>query len=145
MKIAIALLACLIALVVVLVLRSRKMPQEVHQKVDPKVDLGSISYSQVDMTERFGDNERLTPEGWIETVAINLREKDPEKVGLPPLGASADKVYEIAARLSKLREHFPIPSDGVYCPVCHIANIDIHRLHTPCPKCGRDLLKFGWD
>jgi hypothetical protein len=37
-----------------------------------------------------------------------------------------------------------IPSAGVYCPVCHIANVDLGRLRTPCPQCGRPLLKFGW-
>ena len=105
----------------------------------------AFSYSQVDITERFGDNERLKPDEWIETVPVNKTAQEPEKVGLPPLGASADMVYEIAARLSKLREQIPIPNDGVYCPVCHIANIDIRRLNSPCPKCGRKLLKFGWD
>jgi hypothetical protein len=57
----------------------------------------------------------------------------------------ADEIYRVASRLSALRESIPIPNDGVYCPVCHIANIDLGRLRTPCPQCGRALLKFGWD
>jgi exosome complex RNA-binding protein Csl4 len=137
MKIIIALIVLAVAAVAILTVRRRQTPQ----KLDPK----TISYSQVDITEQFGDNERLKPEDWIETVAINKSARDPEKVGLPSLTASADDVYRIAAKLSKLREQIPIPNDGVYCPVCHIANIDIKKLNTACPKCGRNLLKFGWD
>jgi hypothetical protein len=66
-------------------------------------------------------------------------------MGLPPPGADADEVYRVADRLSALRESVPIPNDGVYCPVCHIANGDLQRLRMPCPQCGRPLLKFGWD
>lgn len=66
-------------------------------------------------------------------------------MGLPPVGADADEVYEVAAKLSALRESFPVRDDGVYCPVCHVANVDLGRLQTPCPRCGRPLLKFGWD
>jgi len=137
MKIILGLVVLAVVVVVVLVMKRKQTPQ--------KLDTGTISYSQVDITERFGDNERLKPEDWIETVAVNKNTKDPEKVGLPPLAANADQVYGIAARLSKLREQIPIPSDGVYCPICHIANIYIKKLNTPCPKCGRKLLKFGWD
>jgi hypothetical protein len=66
-------------------------------------------------------------------------------MGLPPAGAGADEVYRVASKLSELRESIPIPNDGVYCPVCHIANVDLGRLRKPCRKCGRALLKFGWD
>ena len=51
----------------------------------------------------------------------------------------------VASKLSQVRESIPIPNDGVYCPICHIANIELAKLRTPCPKCGRALLKFGWD
>lgn len=104
-----------------------------------------ISYSQVDITEAFDDNERLGPDEWITTVPLNASTQNPESMGLPPAGAGADEVYRVASRLSALRESIPIPSDGVYCPVCHIANVDLGKLRTPCPQCGRGLLKFGWD
>jgi hypothetical protein len=102
-----------------------------------------ISFSQLDITEQFGDNLRLKPEDWIATVPLNKSAKNTK--GLPPLNASADEIYNAGAKLSKLRESIKIPSDGVYCPVCHIANTQLTKLHTPCPKCGRPLLKFGWD
>jgi hypothetical protein len=137
MKIIVLLVALAVVAVVVLVAKRKQTPQKMYPE--------TISYSQIDITERFGDNERLKPDDWIETVAINKSARDPEKIGLPPLAASPDRVYEIATRLSKLREQIPVPNDGVYCPICHIANIDIKKLNTPCPKCGRKLLKFGWD
>lgn len=104
-----------------------------------------IRYTQLDITEAFGDNERIRPEEWISTVPLNKMDPNAEAVGLPPVDASADEVYSVAASMSQIRESFPVPSDGVYCPLCHIANIQIAKLHTPCPKCGRPLLKFGWD
>lgn len=105
----------------------------------------NYSFSQVDMTERFGDDQTLMPSDWIETIPVNSRVKEPESMGLPQLGANDDEIYRIASHLSTLRESIPIPNDGVYCPICHIANIDLAKLRTPCPKCQRDLLKFGWD
>ncbi|WP_234083076.1 hypothetical protein [Azonexus sp. R2A61] len=105
----------------------------------------SISYSQVDTTERFGDNLGLAQDEWIATIPLNEMTQDPESMGLPSVGASADEVFRVASRLSQLRESIPIPTDGVYCAVCHIANIDIGKLRSPCPQCGRELLKFGWD
>jgi hypothetical protein len=104
-----------------------------------------ISFSQVDITDRFGDDQRLGPDEWIETTPLNSSIPDPEAMGLPPMGADADEVYRIADRLSALRESIPVPNDGVYCPVCHIANVDLGRLRMPCPRCRRPLLKFGWD
>ena len=106
---------------------------------------GQISYSQLDITETFGDNERLKPEDWISTVPLNKMTPDGQASGLPPVEASDEEVYTVAARMSQIRESIPISSDGVYCPVCHIANTQLAKLHTPCPKCGRPLLKFGWD
>ena len=113
------------------------------KKEKPPVE--SMSYSQVDITVAFGDNERLGPDDWITTVPLNATTMNPVSMGLPPAGAAADKVYQVAAKLSVLRESILIPNDGVYCPVCHIANVDFGRLRTPCPQCGRPLLKFGWD
>ncbi|MBI3870607.1 MAG: hypothetical protein HY299_18925 [Verrucomicrobia bacterium] len=104
---------------------------------------GELSYSQLDITERFDDPLRLKPDDWIQTAALN--ESVPDGKGLPPVGASADEVYRAADRLSRFRESIAVPNDGVYCPVCHIANTQLARLRAPCPKCGRPLLQFGWD
>jgi hypothetical protein len=68
-----------------------------------------------------------------------------EANGLPPADATDEEVYAVAARMSQIRESIPIANDGVYCPICHIANVQLAKLPTPCPKCGRPLLKFGWD
>ena len=106
---------------------------------------GPIQHLQVDITERFGDDQRLGPDDWIETTPINRLEPDPESVGLPSLTAEDEEVYRIAAAMSAVRESLPLARDGVYCPICHIANIDRGKLRTPCPKCGRALLQFGWD
>ena len=106
---------------------------------------GQISFSQLDITESFGDNARLKPDDWIATVPLNKTSPSGQASGLPPVDANDEQVYEIASQLSKLRESIPIPSDGVYCPICHIANTQLAKLRTPCPKCGRALLKFGWD
>lgn len=114
---------------------------EVPQSAPPE----QFSFSQVDITERFGDNLSLTAHDWISTNPLNSSVPDPLSMGLPPIGASDDEVYRIAERLSRTRESVPIPDDGVYCPICHIANVALARLRTPCPKCGRELLKFGWD
>jgi hypothetical protein len=110
-----------------------------------KIPTEAISYSQVDITERFADNRRLGKDDWISTTPLNSRTRNPESAGLPAPDADSEEVYRVASKLSALRESVPIPDDGVYCPVCHIANVDLGRLRTPCPKCGRELLKFGWD
>ena len=104
---------------------------------------GEISYSQLDITERFDDHLRLKPEDWIATVPLN--KSSPNAKELPPVDATADEIYQAGARLSQLRESIAVPNDGVYCPVCHIANTQLAKLRTPCPKCSRPLLKFGWD
>jgi hypothetical protein len=105
----------------------------------------TISFSQTDITESVGDNLKLKPEDWITTIPLNLTVPNPEASNLPAKNASPEKIYEIATTLSKIREQISIPSDGVYCPVCHHANIQLQKLHTPCPQCGRALLKFGWN
>lgn len=107
--------------------------------------VSAMMFSQVDVTEAFGDNEQLGPDDWIKTVPLNTSTADPVSMGLPPVGSGADEIHRVASKLSELRESIPIPNDGVYCPVCHIANVDLRRLRTPCPQCGRSLLKFGWD
>lgn len=104
-----------------------------------------ISFSQVDTTERFGDNIGLQPDEWIPTIPLNSVTREPESMGLPSVKAADDEVFEIASRLSRIRESIPIRDDGVYCAICHIACIDLGKLRTPCPQCGRELLKFGWD
>jgi hypothetical protein len=117
-------------------------PFRKKKKVQPFA--GPIQHLQVDITERFDDDLGLGPDDWIATTPINRLDNDPESVGLPSLAADAEEVYRIAAAMSAIRESLPLGRDGVYCPVCHIANIDRGKLRTPCPKCGRGLLQFGW-
>lgn len=119
---------------------TKKKKQDV-QFVAPE----QLSFSQADITERFDDHLPLGVDDWITTVPLNAMNPNPTAQGLPPVGASEEEVYRVADALSRLRESISIPSDGVYCPVCHIANVSLARLRTPCPKCGRELLKFGWD
>jgi len=119
-----------------LTLRLRKV-----EMMDPR----AISFSQLDITERFDDNQSLGADDWITTTPLNATIEDPESAGLPSIDADSEQVYQIASTLSELRESMPIPNDGVYCPICHIANVDLGKLRTPCPQCGRGLLKFGWD
>ena len=120
-----------------------KQPAPQTKPTSQTVSPGEISYSQLDITERFDDHLRLKPEDWIATVPLNR--SVPTGKGLPPVDAGADEVYKAADTLSRFRESIRIPSDGVYCPICHIANTQLAKLRTPCPKCGRPLLKFGWD
>lgn len=105
----------------------------------------NISFSQVDTTERFDDDQGLGPDDWIATIPLNTLVHDPQSMGLPPLGASHEEVYRVASGLSSVRETVVLPDDGVYCPICHIASVDLGKLRTPCPKCERELLKFGWE
>ena len=104
-----------------------------------------IGFTQLDTTERFGDDLSLDADDWIDTVALNTLVDDGESMGLPAIDASEEEVYSIAAQLSSIRESIEIPNDGVYCPTCHIANVNLSLLRTPCYKCGKELLKFGWD
>jgi hypothetical protein len=106
---------------------------------------GPISFTQLDITDNFGDNERLGAADWIRTTPLNLSNPDPAAMGLPSFDATPEEIYQVAEELSRIRESIPIPDDGVYCPVCHQANIELSRLRSPCPQCGRPLLKFGWD
>lgn len=110
-----------------------------------KIATEAISFSQLDITDRFDDNQRFGKDEWVPTTPLNSEITNPESAGLPSQGADSEEVYRVASKLSALRESIPIPNDGVYCPICHIANIDLGKLRTPCPKCGRELLKFGWD
>ena len=118
-----------------LTLRLRKV-----ELVDPE----ALSFSQFDITDRFDDNSNLGAEEWISTTPLNTSVPNPEASGLPSLDANDGEVYQAASVLSELRESIPIPDDGVYCPVCHIANTDLGKLRSPCPQCRRPLLKFGW-
>src|SRR5262245_56255066 len=63
---------------------------------------GEISYSQLDITERFDDHLHLKPDDWIPTVPLN--KSVPNGKGLPPVDASADEVYKAAEKLSQFRE-----------------------------------------
>lgn len=114
------------------------------------VDPRRLSFSQTDVPKSAGENLSLGPNDWIETMPINALV--PEAQGLPPLDATEDEVYRVAERLSRLRESLRISGklpdklsgDGVYCPTCHIANSQLSILRKPCPRCGRELLQFGW-
>lgn len=115
------------------------------KKSSQKIPPGQISFSQLDITENFGDDQRLKPADWVSTTPLNKITQNVQNSGLPPVGADDVEVYAVASALSQMRESIPIPNDGVYCPICHIANTQLSKLRTPCPKCGRPLLKFGWD
>jgi hypothetical protein len=104
-----------------------------------------VSFSQLDITERFDDHLRLQPDEWVETVPLNRSIPDGQAAELPPVDAGDDVTYRFAERLSEIRESIQVPTDGVYCPVCHRAGTDLSKLRTPCPNCGRPLLRFGWD
>lgn len=99
----------------------------------------------MDITEGFGDDAGLDPSDWVAPKPLNLEVPNPEQMGLPGVAAGDDEVYSIASQLSSVRDLAQVPRDGVYCPVCHIANGQLQRLGTPCPKCSRRLLRFGWD
>jgi hypothetical protein len=121
----------------------RKQPSQSSAPQPQSMPPGEIGYSQLDITENFDDHLRLKPDDWIQTIPLNR--SVPDGKGLPPVTATEDEVYRAGAELSKIRESISIPNDGVYCPVCHIANTQLAKLRTPCPKCSRPLLKFGWD
>lgn len=108
------------------------------------MDPHAIGFSQLDIIERLDDDQTLGVDDWITTIPLNSRVPDPVSSGLPSLDADTEMVYRTALTMSELRESVPITGDGVYCPICHIANVDLAKLRTPCPKCGRGLLKFGW-
>jgi len=59
--------------------------------------------------------------------------------------AGFEKVYEIGMQLSFLREQISNLPDGVYCPICHIANTSANKLHTPCPECRKKVIKIWLD
>ncbi|MCZ6879799.1 MAG: hypothetical protein O7F13_01570 [Gammaproteobacteria bacterium] len=112
---------------------------------EPIDDSEGLSFSQVDSTEGFGDNLEMESTEWIKTNPINEAMDNPETMGLPAVGSTEDEVYRIASNLSLVRESISISDDGVYCPICNHANVDIEKLRMPCPTCGRELLAFGWD
>ena len=117
--------------------------KKAERKTVTQMPPGEILFSELDITERFSDDLQLKPDDWIPTVPLN--KSLPDRKDLPPATASDEEVYKAAAKMSEMRESIPIPRDGVYCPICHIANTQLTKLRTPCPKCGRPLLKFGWD
>jgi hypothetical protein len=124
--------------------RQKRQPNR-PQPQAPPLTPDNISFTQLDIPKDFGVNERLGPEEWAPTVPLNATTPFPGSRGLPPLIAKAEEIHAFARRLSRQRVAIADPSDGVYCPVCHIANTQLSKLHTPCPKCHRALLRFGWD
>ena len=103
-----------------------------------------IGFTQLDITENFDDHLGLSKEDWINTIPLNERTETPEQQGLPAVDANSDAIYQLALNLSQIRESIAGLDDGVYCPICNHANIDLTKLNTPCPKCERPLLQFGW-
>lgn len=110
------------------------------EQVDPK----EIGFTQLDITETIGAPPGLGADDWIETTPINAQPGAEGMRGLPPLTAGEDEVHAAAVKLSAIREEVGVEGDGVYCPVCHIANVDYSWLREPCPRCRRPLLAFGW-
>ena len=102
----------------------KKKATSPEQSITPE----AISFSQVDMTDRFGDNLALQPNDWIETAPLNARIKNPKSMGLPPSGATEEDAYRVADRPSRLRESMHIANDGGYCPICHITNTQLSLL-----------------
>src|SRR5215475_5666807 len=74
-----------------------------------KIATEAISFSQLDITERFDDNRSLGTDDWISTTPLNSTVTNPESVGLPSPGADSEEVYRVASKLSSLRESIPIP------------------------------------
>ncbi|MEQ1643384.1 MAG: hypothetical protein ABL959_08095 [Pyrinomonadaceae bacterium] len=109
------------------------------------VDPSTLSYTQVDITREFDQNLSLTNEDWVDTMPINEFLGNDNNGNIPALGAIDHEIYRVALSLSEIREEFHVPGDGVYCPICHLANTDITKLGEACPKCERPLLAFGWN
>jgi hypothetical protein len=109
-----------------------------------RIDLSKVSFTQVDFTESFGDNLKLKPEDWITTIPINSNCPNTESMGLPPLDANSDQVYVIAEYLSLLRGQITGLNDGVYCPICHMANNEIKKLHEFISNCFEVEVKAGY-
>ncbi len=107
----------------------------------------NYKFSQLDITEQLDDRSHLKLEDWIRTTPL-ISTLDPIegiKMGLVSPEAPPDEVYERAVKMSRIRNSVNNPEDGIYCPICHKASIDLQKLGTPCPTCNRPLLRFGWD
>src|SRR3954471_1253027 len=85
-----------------------KQPSPQSKAATQTIPPGEISYSQLDITERFDDHLHLKPDDWIPTLPLN--KSVPNGKGLPAVDASADEVYKAAARLSQFRESIPVPN-----------------------------------
>jgi len=79
------------------------------QPVTPTGNPQQILFSQLDTTPQFGDNTSLTVNDWIRTTALNTLVEKPETMGLPPAGTGEEATYNVADRLSRLRELMNIP------------------------------------
>src|SRR6516162_2905598 len=79
-----------------------KQPASKSKAAPQTLPPGEISYSQLDITERFDDHLHLKPDDWIATVPLNKSVSSGK--GLPPVSASDDEVYRVAERLSRFRE-----------------------------------------
>jgi hypothetical protein len=66
-----------------------------------KMSRNQISYSQLDITEKFGDDAQLKPEDWIPTMPLNNLTSRGQASGLPPIDASDEEVYTVAEKMSQ--------------------------------------------
>ena len=55
-------------------------PFNKKHKVSAAVAPQQISFSQVDITDGFGDNLLLGPDQWVDTVPLNVSVPDPARV-----------------------------------------------------------------
>jgi len=102
-------------------------------------------YGQLDVIEPERD-VKMTSSDWVQTVPIIVNDDYRETLGYAHKDDSPEEVYERAMMLSMVRnQHIKDDSDGVYCPLCHIANIELSKQGDPCPQCERPLLRFGWN
>ena len=60
------------------------------EQVDPQ----TLSFSQLDITERFDDNANLAADEWISTTPLNTSIPTPEATGLPSPEATDEEVAE---------------------------------------------------
>jgi hypothetical protein len=135
--------------VVLSVYRYRAFRAATNRTDQTVVDLREVSFTQTDVTKSSVNSLSLGPSDWIETTPINASVPEKQRPrGLPPLDATEDQIYRIADCGSRLRESIrrsdQLSGDGVYCPICHMANTQLSLLRKPCPRCGRELLLFDW-
>lgn len=107
--------------------------------------------TQLDMPRDVTEQLRIQSEDWVPCVPIRGKNTAYIYDQLPTTDLTDEETYTLAKQLSDVWNERISKSDhplqkigGVYCPVCHIASIDLDKLGLPCPKCKRELLRFNW-